>query len=124
MVGEKITSFTKLEAWKEGHVFVLAIYKKTKEFPKDEVFGITSQIRRAAVSITSNIAEGFSRHSWKEKLQFYAIAMGSLTEVENQILIARDVGYMTNEEFHNLANQVVRVGKLLTGLLKKSKTMV
>lgn len=120
----KITSFTKLDAWREGHVLVLAIYTKTKDFPKEELFGLTSQIRRAVVSITSNIAEGFSRGSWKEKLQFYAIAKGSLTEIENQLLIARDIGYVTNDEFHYLANQSVRVGKLLTGLIKKSKSMV
>lgn len=64
---QKIKSFTDLEAWKEGHEFVLTIYKITKEFPKDEMFGLTSQLRRAAVSIVSNIAEGFTRESSKEK---------------------------------------------------------
>lgn len=121
---DRITSFTKLDTWREGHILVLAIYSQTKAFPKEEIFCLTNQIRRAVVSITSNIAEGFSRNSWKEKLQFYTTAMGSLTEVENQILIARDVGYMSNDQFIHLANQAVRVGKLLTGLIKKSKSMV
>lgn len=76
----KIKSFTDLNVWKEGHKLVLQVYKLTKEFPKEELFGLTNQIRRAAVSITSNIAEGFSRHSYKEKLQFYSTALGSLTE--------------------------------------------
>lgn len=121
---DRITSFTKLDTWREGHILVLAIYSQTKAFPKEEIFCLTNQIRRAVVSITSNIAEGFSRNSWKEKLQFYTTAMGSLTEVENQILIARDVGYMSNDQFNRLANQAIRVGKLLTGLIKKSKSMV
>lgn len=121
---EKITSFTKLDTWKEGHQLVLSIYATTKIFPKDELFSLTNQIRRAAVSITSNIAEGFSRNSWKEKMQFYATARGSLTEVENQLLIARDVGYIQRDVFSDLANRCVRVGKLITGLIKKSKSML
>ena len=121
---ERITSFTKLDAWKEGHVLVLSIYKETKTFPKEELFGLTSQIRRAAVSITSNIAEGFSRNSWREKMQFYATARASLTEVENQLVIARDVGYISRTVFNNLAHQAVRAGKLLTCLIKKSKSMM
>lgn len=103
---------------------MLLIYKETKSFPKNELFSLTNQVRRAAVSITSNIAEGFSRNSWKEKMQFYATARGSLTEVENQLLIARDVGYMSRSTFSDLANQCVRTGKLLTGLIKKSKSMI
>lgn len=121
---ERITSFTKLDAWKEGHVLVLLIYKESKKFPKEELFGLTSQIRRAGVSITSNIAEGFSRNSWREKMQFYVTARGSLAEVENQLLIARDVQYISSDVFSALANQCVRAGKLLTGLIKKSKSMI
>ena len=121
---ERITSFTKLNAWRESHQLVLLIYKASKNFPNEELFALTSQIRRAAVSITSNLAEGFSRNSWKEKLQFYSTAMGSLTEVENQLLIARDVGYISNSEFKQLANRAVRAGKLMTGLIKKSKSMI
>jgi four helix bundle protein len=85
--------------WKEGHKLVVMIYKATKRFPKDELFGLTNQIRRAAVSITSNIAEGFSRNTFKDKTNFYAIALGSLTETQNQLLVARDVGYMDNNLF-------------------------
>ncbi len=119
----KITSFTKLDTWKEGHKLVVDIYKVSKTFPKDELFALTSQIRRAAVSITSNIAEGFSRNSWKEKVQFYATSMGSLTELENQLLVARDVGYLSQSEFIKLAHQSVRVSKLIGGLIKKAKSM-
>ena len=74
----KIKSFTDLTAWKEGHKLVLLIYKLTKKFPKEESYGLTDQIRRCSVSITSNIAEGFSRKSQKEKLQFYHMSLGSL----------------------------------------------
>jgi len=120
----KIKSFTDLNAWKEAHLLVLEIYKITGNFPKEEQFGLTNQIRRAVVSITSNIAEGFSRSSYKEKSQFYSMALGSLTEVQNQLLIARDLRYITPEEFSSLANKTITVSKLLNGLIKKSRTMI
>lgn len=118
---EKITSFTDLNAWKEAHKFVLLIYKMTKGFPKEEMFGLTSQIRRAAVSIVSNIAEGFSRRSYADKGQFYAIALGSLTEVQSQVLVARDLDYLNNQNFNIVADQAVIVSKLLNGLIKSSR---
>ena len=97
------------------------IYKETKAFPIEEVFVLTSQLRRAAVSITSNIAEGFSRQSYKEKLQFYFVAQGSLTEVQNQILVARDIGYLGDNLFRVLAEQTVLVHKILSGLIKGAR---
>ncbi len=120
-VKNKIRSFTDLDAWKEGHKLVLMIYKTTKQFPKDELFGLISQIRRCAVSITSNIAEGFSRLSHKEKIQFYSIALGSVTELQNQLLIARDVGYIKQEEFLLIAEKSVKVHKIINGLIKSSR---
>ena len=120
----KIKSFTDLNAWKEGHKLVLMIYDITKTFPKEEVFGLTSQIRRCAVSITSNIAEGFSRQSYREKLQFYSIALGSTTELQNQLLIAKDINYITKEQFQDIAEQSVKVHKIINGLIKSSKTMI
>lgn len=120
----KITSFTKLNTWIEGHKLVLMVYKITKEFPHEEMFGLVSQMRRCAVSITSNIAEGFSRQSYKEKVQFYLMALGSLTELQNQLLVARDVGYLPAEGFQVIASQTVVVSKLLNGLIKKSKTIL
>jgi four helix bundle protein len=120
----RIISFTGLEAWREGHKLVLNIYKITKFFPKEEIFGLTNQMRRCAVSVTSNIAEGFSRHRWKEKLQFYSITLGSMTELESQLLIARDIKYLDNKIFEQIANQMVQVSKLVNGLIKKSKSMI
>ncbi len=117
----KIRSFTDLQAWREGHTLVIMIYRVTKLFPKEELFGLTSQLRRAAVSITSNIAEGFSRGSYKEKVQFYAIALGSLTETQNQLLVAKDIGYLDEEAFRKISSQSISVSKLLNGLIKKSK---
>jgi len=121
---EKITSFTKLDAWKEGHKLVLLIYNITKQFPKDELFGLVSQMRRCAVSITSNIAEGFSRQSYKEKVQFYATALGSVTELQNQLLIARDVGYLQSLLFMEIAATSVVVHKIINGLIRKSKASI
>ncbi|OGH13436.1 MAG: hypothetical protein A2687_01995 [Candidatus Levybacteria bacterium RIFCSPHIGHO2_01_FULL_38_26] len=121
---KKIKSFTDLNAWKEAHNLVLLIYRVTKGFPKEEQFGLINQLRRAVVSITSNIAEGFSRNSYKEKSQFYSMALGSLTEVQNQLIIARDLGYITKEDFRALAEQTITINKLLNGLIKKSRTMI
>lgn len=121
MENAKIKSFTDLVAWQEGHKLVLEIYKITKNFPKEELFGLSNQIRRAVVSITSNIAEGFSRKSYKEKLQFYCIAQGSVTEIQNQLLIARDVNYLDNEKFQKIAEHTVVVHKLINGLIKYSR---
>jgi len=119
---QKIKSFTDLNVWKEGHKLVIEVYQLTKKFPREEIFGLTNQIRRAAVSITSNIAEGFSRSSHKDKVHFYQISLGSTTEVENQIIISRDVGYVSEETFHKIQERLIVVNKLCNGLIKKSKT--
>lgn len=120
----KIKSFTDLDAWREGHTLALQVYRLMKDFPKDEQFGLTSQLRRAIVSVTSNIAEGFSRTSWREKVQFYATALGSLTEIQNQLLLARDVGYLSKADFDTVAQRSIIVNKLTSGLIKKSKSMI
>ena len=119
----KLVSFTDLKAWQEVHKLVLMIYEITKVFLKYELFGLTSQMRRAVVSITSNIAEGFSRQHYSEKVQFYSMAQGSNTELQNQLLVVRDVGYVENKKFSMVADQSVFVHKLLSSLLKKSKTI-
>ena len=116
-----MTDFQELGAWKEGHRLVLDIYLITKSFPKDEIFGLISQLRRAVVSITSNIAEGFGRQGFKEKTHFYSIARGSVTEVQNQLIIAKDVGYITKEVFEKIVHQAVLVRKIIHGLIKSSQ---
>ena len=121
---DKITSFTQLDAWKEGHKLVLLVYKITKTFPREELYDLVSQMRRCAVSITSNIAEGFSRQSYKEKVQFYSMALGSVTELQNQLLVARDVGYLKVSKFHEIANKTVIVHKIINGLVKRSKSII
>ena len=120
----KIKSFTDLNAWKEGHKLVLEIYQITKRFPREEQFGLSVQLRRVAVSFISNIAESFSGNSYKEKLQFYSMALGSLTEIQNQLLIARDIDYITKEIFEKVAEQTVRVSKITNGLIKSSKSII
>lgn len=120
---QKITKFTDMIVWQKAHNLVLCIYKMTKNFPEDEKFGLTSQIRRCAVSITSNIAEGFSRKSYKEKSQSYSLSLGSLTELQNQLLIARDVEYISRADFDRVAEKSIIVHKLLNGIILKSKNI-
>lgn len=120
MATNSIKSFTDLDTWKYGHKLVISTYQATSDFPKQEQYGLTSQIRRSALSVTSNIAEGFSRQGKKEKIQFYYIAKGSLTEFQNQLLVAKDVSYLKKETFENLANQTIMVSKLLTGLIRSA----
>lgn len=119
---DKIHSFTDLNAWKYAHELVLDIYKITKDFPKEEIFGLVSQMRRSAVSVSSNIAEGFSRNTFKDKAQFYSIAQGSLTELQNQLLISRDIVYSNNEEFEDLSQKTVLIHKLINGLIKSARS--
>ena len=113
---DKIKSLTDLNAYKEAHKLVLMIYKITKDFPKEERFSLIDQLRRAAVSITSNIAEGFSRNTNKDKCQFYALASGSLSELQSQLLIAKDLRYLDQQTFNLIAQQSIIVRKLLSGL--------
>ncbi len=121
MYADKIKSFTDLNAWKEGHSLVLHIYGITKTFPSDEKFGLVDQMRRCSVSITSNIAEGFSRKSKKEKAQFLYMSLGSVTEIQNQLLIVRDLEYINKTDFKKIADQTVVVSKLVNGLIKSSR---
>ena len=122
--GAVIKEFTDLKAWQEAHALVLLIYKATKLFPREELFGLSSQMQRAAVSITSNIAEGFGRHGYKEKVQFYYLAQGSLTELKNQVIVSRDIGLLKPQQFSQIREQLNSAHQLLQGLIRKSKTFV
>ncbi len=121
---KKIKNFTDLYAWQQGHALVLLIYRYTKKFPKEEIYALTSQIHRAAISVTSNIAEGFGRQTCKEKIQFYYLSQGSLTEVKNQLIISRDVGYVDQDAFLELMAQADVAHQLLQGLITKTKTFL
>ncbi|WP_019037069.1 four helix bundle protein [Psychroflexus tropicus] len=107
-----------LKVWKESIDFVTELYKKTNKFPKTEQYGLTSQIRRAAVSVPSNIAEGFARKGLKEKIRFMYIALGSNSEVETQLIIANNLEYLYNEQFQYLEKQNQLLGKRLINLIR------
>jgi len=117
----KIKSFTDLVAWQKAHALALSVYKITRDFPSNEQFGLTSQIRRAAVSAVPNIAEGFGRGSYVDKNRFYQMSRGSLTELQSQLLIARDIDYLEQGEFGRIAEETVVTMKLINGLIKSSK---
>ena len=116
----KIVAFTDLVAWKEGHKLALLGYPVTNEFART-AFVLADQIRKCFISITSNVAEGFSRRTNKDKMQFYYIALGSITELQSQLLLVRDLKYMTSEKFTELTDQTYYVHKLIFGLIKHSR---
>lgn len=118
----KIRNFTDLKVWQEGHGLVLSVYKTVRKFPSKEQFVLSSQLLRAVISVTSNIAEGFGRQGLKEKIQFYFVAQASLIEVQNQLIIARDVGYLNKEEFETIWEKIILVHRLLSGLIRSLKS--
>ena len=114
-----INSHKDLIVWQKGIQLCKLVYKVTEEFPKSEIYGITSQMRRSAVSIPSNIAEGSARQSDKEMIQFLYVALGSLSEVETQIIIAIELEYISNNEEIN--GNITKIRKLIVGLIKYLK---
>lgn len=115
---KKITEFTDLKAWQVSKQLTLHIYKLTKHFPKEELFGLTSQMRRASVSVNSNLAEGFGRLSQKEKIQFYFRAHSSLTEIHSQLIIANELNYVKTKDFEVGLDHIKQTGKLINGLIR------
>lgn len=112
-----VQSYRDLIVWQKSMALVLSVYRCTQKFPKMETYSLTSQLRRAAVSIPSNIAEGQGRLSTGEFRQFLGNARGSLKEVETQIMIARDLDYLEELQAELLLNDAVEVGRILNGLL-------
>jgi four helix bundle protein len=110
-----------LEAWRQSIELVKTIYQATATFPKQEVYGITSQIRRSAVSVPSNIAEGAARNSLKEFIQFLYISLGSLSELETQWIIAGELGFTDNTE---IIEKIETIRKIILGLIKHLKSKV
>ena len=109
----KSQSFEQLIVWQKAHSYVLAIYKITKQYPKEELFCLVIQMRRAAASITANIAEGYAKISSKDKLRFYNISQGSLEETRNFIILSKDLGYITLQDKEQLGIQAAEISRLL-----------
>jgi len=118
-MGEKIKSYKDLKIWQIGIEVVVAVYEKTKKFPRNEEYGIVTQMKRAAVSIPSNIAEGFRRFHNKEYRQFLYIAMGSLAELETQIIIANKIKFIEEGQAADLLNTLEELSRMIKGLINK-----
>jgi four helix bundle protein len=120
-VKKKIESHRDLLVWQKSMDLVVAIYRITQKLPSYEQFGLTSQLRRAAVSIPSNIAEGYGRHSSGSYKQFLSISRGSLLELETQIEICLRLGYITTVDTESVLNTITEISKMLTSLISKIK---
>lgn len=113
--------FRNIKAWDKAHVLTLQVYKITESFPKEELYGLTSQIRRAAASIPTNIAEGCGRGSNIELRRFLEIAMGSAGEVEYQLLLAHDLKYIDDEKYSLLNSSVIEIKRMIATYIRKIK---
>ncbi len=112
----------RLEAWSKSVDLVTEVYRETERFPKEERYGLSSQIRRAAVSIPANIAEGAGRNSQKEFAYFLSNSQGSASELETELIIAHKLGYLDEATFSRLVSELERIGRLITGLSRYVKT--
>lgn len=117
-----IKAFEELIIWQEARKFTNNIYRVTKKFPKEELYGLTSQMRRAAVSVMSNIAEGFDRRTTKEFISFLIIARASVSEVQNDLYISLDLDYINTEDFKIYYNHAQKIAKLINGLITYLKS--
>ncbi len=113
-----INNFYDLLAWQKAHLLVLGVYRVTNNFPVEERYGMVSQLRRASSSITANIAEGFSRYHFKDKVKFYYQARGSVAEVQNFLILAMDLGFINRDVCQKLGEQSHEAKKLINGLIK------
>ena len=113
--------FMTLNVWKKGHKLTLAVYKATASFPREELYGLTSQIRRSCSSIPANIAEGCGRNGDAELARFLSIVMGSASELEYHLLLARDLNFLETTEYRELTGEVTEVKRMLTSFIKKLK---
>jgi len=110
--------FRQLKVWEKAHQLALAIYKVTKGFPKEEIYGLTSQIRRASMSVPTNIAEGCGRNTDADFARFLQIAMGSASETEYQLLLSHDLEFLTKEQYEKLNTDVTEIKRMLTSLIQ------
>ncbi len=116
--------YKNLTVWKESIKFTKEIYKVTCTFPDSEQFGITNQMRRAAVSIASNIAEGYGRQSNTDLIRFLHMSLGSINEIDTQIIIASEIGYLTEEQTAYLSNKIYELSKMMNALINTRKSLV
>jgi four helix bundle protein len=123
-MGYDVRSFKDLVAWQKSMALVAEVYRASQGFPKEEIFGLTSQIRRSAVSVPSNIAEGNARTSKKEFQYFLSNARGSLAELETQLLIAHQLAYINETAKNQMLDRLWEVGRILNGLLSSLKKVV
>lgn len=116
---EKIQNFKQLRIWQKGIDVVKDVYRLSKDFPREELYGLTTQMRRAAVSIPSNIAEGFKRNHKNEYRQFLHFALGSAAELETQLIIAQELGFLKKEKLSDSLNDLDYLGRMISLLLNK-----
>ena len=113
----EIKTFQDLKVWQRAHELVLEVYGLTKKFPSEERYALANQVRRAVISVASNVVEGFNRISIRDSLHFYAIARASLEEAKYQLLVARDLGYLADSSYQHVARLCDEVGKMLNAWL-------
>jgi four helix bundle protein len=111
--------FTQLQVWQKAHNITVNVYKLTAQMPQDEKFGLINQIRRASISIESNLAEGCGRNNDKEFARFIDISMGSSFELRCQLMIARDLGYINSDQYQLYESKIIEINRMLGSLLKK-----
>lgn len=116
-----MSDFKKLDVWQKAHELTLLLYCATAKFPQSELYGLTSQMRRCCVSIGSNIAEGCGRAGENEKVRFLQIALGSLSELEYQVLVAKDLKYLLPETAEDFNRRILEIGRMLGSLVNKVK---
>jgi len=116
-----IKTFQDVRVWQRAHEMVLKIYKITAEFPNEEKYGLTNQLRRAAISVASNLVEGFKRKSYKDRIHFYNMADGSVEEVKYQLLLAKDLRYIGENLYKKIIEIVEEVSKMLNSWIKTQR---
>ena len=114
--------FRGLKVWQKAHQLTLAVYRATTSFPKEEMYGLTAQIRRSAASIPSNIAEGCGRNTAGDMARFLQVALGSGSELEYQLLLAHELGFLREKEYSHLSSEATQVKRMLASLIRKLKT--
>ena len=119
--GQAVRDFRGLKVWEKAHQLTLAVYQGTRAFPNEERYGLTRDLRRSAASVPTNIAEGCGRDSERELHRFMSIAAGSASEAEYQLLLARDLGYLTSDAYQGLHSRVTEVKRMLTGFMQRLK---